>query len=264
MRALVTGVSRGIGRAICIKLAADALARGEEAVIVACATGKSPDLDETVEQLRAMGARAAAVKGDLTEAEDPVRVMEEALDFCGGLDALVNNAGFPIIGTLKDIKVRHWDKMFGINVRSTLLLARTAHAALSASKGSIVAIGSGASEIVSPNLSGYSASKAALVMLIKQMAYEWGPDGIRANAVSPGQTRSRSTEAAWADGGDEARARAIPLRRVGEAQDIANAVAFLVGQESGFITGENLVVDGGVRHITMEAAVPKDTNYLKN
>ena len=263
MRALVTGVSRGIGRSICLKLAADALARGEEAVIAVCATGKSPDLEQVVGELQGMGARSLAVKGDLTTAEDPVRVMEETLDFCGGLDALVNNAGFPIIGTLKDMKVSHWDKMFGINVRSTLLLARTAHAALAASRGSIVAIGSIATETVSPGLTGYSASKAALVMLINQMAYEWGPDGIRANVVSPGQTRSRSTEGAWAGGGDALRARAIPLRRVGEPEDIANAVAFLVGPDSTFITGQNLLVDGGVRHITMDAAVPKDTNYLK-
>jgi len=108
--------------------------------------------------------------------------------------ALVHNAGFPIVGKLLDVKVRHWDLMLAVNVRALLLLARAAHGALKEAHGSICAIASTAAEMTSVNLTGYSASKAALVMLVQQMSYEWGPDGIRANCVSPGMTRSRSTE----------------------------------------------------------------------
>ena len=259
MRALVTGVSRGIGRSICLKLAKDSLARGEDTTIVATATGKSDDLENTVEELRAMGVKANAVKGDLTTAEDPERIVSEALDFAGGLDALVNNAGFPIIGTLLDMKIRHWDLMFAINCRSTLLLGRSAHAALKESNGAIVAISSIAGRAPQPNLSGYSASKAALNMLVKQLAMEWGPDGIRVNCVSPGATHSRSTERAFTSEGVAEREQTIALRRVGRPEDIANAVAFLVGPQGDYITGEDLSVDGGLKFGNV--AAPKNANY---
>jgi glucose 1-dehydrogenase len=264
MKALVTGVSRGIGRAICMKLARDALKRGETPRIVATATGKSTDLEDTIAELKAMGAEAHAIAGDLTDAEDPVRIADEAIDFCGGLDALVNNAGFPILGTLLDVKVRHWDKMFAINCRSTLLLGRTAHAALSQSKGAIIAIASTAAQMPAPGLTGYSPSKSALVSLIKQMAYEWGPDGIRSNCVSPGSTASRSTETAFTAEAMEQRARPIPLRRIGHGEDIAGAVAFLAGPEGAYVNGVDLTVDGGQRLITMDATRPRDTDYFTN
>jgi NAD(P)-dependent dehydrogenase (short-subunit alcohol dehydrogenase family) len=261
MKALVTGVSRGIGRAICIRLAQDALKRGETPHIVATATGKSADLEDTIAELKALGAKAHAITGDLTDADDPVRIATEAIDFCGGLDALVNNAGFPVVGTLLDVKLRHWDKMFAINCRSTLLLGRTAYAALSQSKGAIIAISSTAGQMPAPGLTGYSPSKGALVNLIKQMAYEWGPDGIRSNCVSPGSTQSRSTELAFTAEGMERRAKPIPLRRVGRAQDIAGAVAFLAGPDGVYVNGVDLTVDGGQRLITMDAALPRDRDY---
>jgi NAD(P)-dependent dehydrogenase (short-subunit alcohol dehydrogenase family) len=264
MRALVTGVSRGIGRAICLKLAADALKRGERAQIVATATGKSADLADTVAALKAMGAEALAVSGDLTDAEAPARIAAEAIAFCGGLDAVVNNAGYPILGRLLDVKIRHWDLMFAINVRSTLLLGRAAHAALKESQGAIVAIGSISGSTPTPNMTGYSASKAALAMLVKQMAYEWGPDGIRVNCVAPGMTHSRSTETSWDERQITFREAAVPLRRLGRPEDVAAAVSFLAGPESRYITGEELQVAGGLRLLAMDAATPKGgANYLQ-
>jgi NAD(P)-dependent dehydrogenase (short-subunit alcohol dehydrogenase family) len=256
MRALVTGVSRGIGRSICLQLAQDSLARGERPRIVASATGKSQDVHNVVAELKALGADALAVTGDLTGAEDPERIVTETLQFCGGLDTLVNNAGFPIVGTLKDVKVRHWDMMFAINVRSTLLLGRAAHAALKESRGSICAIASMAAELVSPGLSGYSSSKAALVMLVKQLAHEWGPDGIRVNCVSPGMTHSRSTENAWDEENIRSRESKTPLRRLGQPEDVAQAVSFIVGPNAKYITGENLHTDGGVRFVAMDYMMP--------
>jgi glucose 1-dehydrogenase len=113
-----------------------------------------------------------------------------------------------------------------------------------------------------PGLTGYSPSKGALVNLIKQMAYEWGPDGIRSNCVSPGSTQSRSTETAFTAEGMEQRARPIPLRRIGRAQDIAGAVAFLAGPDGVYVNGVDLTVDGGQRLITMDAALPRDRDYF--
>lgn len=262
MRALVTGVSRGIGRSICLKLAEEAKKRGEDVHIIATATGKSDDIHNVVAELRELGFKADGVLGDLSDVDTPERLVGEALALAGGLDAVVNNAGFPIIGSLLGVKPRHWDLMFAVNVRSTLMLGRAAHAALKQSRGSICAVGSLAAELTSVNLTGYSSSKAALVMLIKQMAHEWGPDGIRANCVSPGMTVSRSNEKALSDEtGAEYRKSRIPLRRLGQGEDIADAVEFLVGPRSTYITGENLVVDGGVRLVTMEYSIPPNVSY---
>lgn len=254
MRALVTGSSRGIGRAILLRLASDAIGRGEQAVIVATATGKSQDLAKVVEELQALGARAHAIAGDLTDPEVPERIVTEAIEFCGGLDALVHNAGYPVPGGLLDIKVRHWDRMFAINVRAFMLLGRAAHGALSASKGSLIAIGSMSGTTVSYNLAGYSSSKAALHMLVREMAATWGADGIRVNAVAPGMTHSRSTEKALASEEAVRRREALtPLGRVGTPEDVAGAVSFLAGPDSTYITGQALVVDGG---LTQTALLP--------
>jgi glucose 1-dehydrogenase len=263
VRAIVTGVSRGIGRSICLSLARSALARSERVSIVATATGRSDDLQSVIEELKGLGCEAHGVAADLTDPEAPQRVVKEALEFAGGLDAMIHNAGFPIVGKLLDVKVRHWDLMFAINVRALLLLGRSAHGALKDSGGAICAIASTAAEMTSVNLTGYSASKAALVMLVQQMAYEWGPDGIRANCVSPGMTHSRSTEKIWADSAAvEFRERRLPLRRLGRPEDIGEAVAFLVSPGGGYITGENLNVDGGLRHVGMEYVLPPGTNYI--
>jgi glucose 1-dehydrogenase len=254
MRALVTGASRGIGRSICLRIARDALARGDKPHIVASGTGRSDDLKNIVAELRDMGVRADGVAGDLTDPEVPPRLVAETLGFCGGLDALVHNAGYPIPGTLLDVKVRHWDLMFAINVRAMMLLGRAAHPALKESGGSLVAIASVAAEEVSHNLTGYSPSKAALVMLVRLMAAQWGPDGIRANCVSPGVTHSRSTEKAFANAEVVAeRESHLPLRRLGRPEDIAAAVSFLVGPDAAYITGENVNVDGGLRQIKTSA-----------
>lgn len=246
MKALITGVSRGIGRGICLSIANDAIARGEEVSIAATATGRSDDLANTVEELQGLGARAIALPGDLADPETPDRLVEEALVFCDGLDTLVCNAGFPLVGTLRTIKLRHWDIMFALNVRSTWLLGRAAHDALASSRGAICAIGSTASIEPTPNLAGYATSKAALAMLVQEMALEWGPDGIRVNCVSPGTTHSRSTEKVFAEADAvQQRAEKIPLGRVGTPEDIGAMVSFLVGPHTTHVTGQNVHVDGG-------------------
>lgn len=250
---LITGGSRGIGRAICLRLAQDALTRGVKPQIAVSATGQSPDLLSVVAELNDMGASALAVTGDLNDTETPARLVAEAVEFCGGLDTLVHNAGGAIAGTLLKTSIENWDTVFAINCRSFFLLATAAHPALRASKGSICAIGSSAAERVQPFVNAYPVSKAALVMLVQQMSYEWGRHGIRVNCVSPGLTLSRSTESAL--GSDESQQRAgahIPLQRVGYPEDVAGAVSFVVGPDAAYLTGENINVDGGLRHIGTE------------
>ena len=252
-RALVTGGSRGIGRAICLRIARDALARGHKPRIVVTATGVQPDLQALVAELKALGAEALGIAGDLNDPAVPARLVAEAVKFCGGLDALVHNAGGSIPASLLKTQVADCDTVFAVNFRAFLLFGQAAHAALKESRGTLVAIGSNAAEGVQPHLNVYPAAKAALKMLVQQMAYEWGRSGIRVNCVSPGFTMSRSTDIAMADPKDKAAmGEGIPLRRVGESEDIAGVVAFMIGPDSAYITGENINVDGGLRHVTME------------
>jgi glucose 1-dehydrogenase len=251
---LVTGGSRGIGRSICLRIVCDALARGEQPRIVVSATGTSPDLADVVRELEAAGAAAMAVTGDLNDPAVPEKLVKQAVAFCGGLDAVVHNAGGAIASPLVKAKLEDWDSVFAINCRAFFLLAQAANRALRESKGSLCAIGSSASETVQPYLGAYPPAKAALAMLVYQLAYEWGPHGIRVNCVSPGLTLSRSTEEALASEEDRARAGGhIPLRRVASPEEIAAVVAFVVGPDAAYLTGENINVDGGLRHTGSEA-----------
>lgn len=246
MRALVTGASYGIGGATCLKLAKDALARGEPAKIVAAATGARPDLLELVAELKSMGAEAKALTGDLADPDVPKRLVDEAVAFCGGLDALVSNAGARFQMPMLNLDLKDWDRMFAINTRATWLLAKAAHPALKASRGAIVAVTSIAGLSPHANYGPYSPTKAALISLIEMLAHEWGPDGIRVNGVAPGITVTRWATAVYADAELKARREAVvPLKRIADAAEQASAIAFLLGKEASYVTGQNLVVDGG-------------------
>lgn len=247
MRVLVTGASHGIGGAACRKLVEDALGRGRPVKLVAAATGERPDLNELVQELREMGAHAMAVAADLSDPTQIKRLVDEAVEFCGGLDGLVSNAGMRLKAPLLHMEVSDWDRVYAVNLRATWLLGKAAHSALKESSGAIVAITSIAGSFPFANYGPYSTTKAALIMLVEQMAAEWATDGIRVNCVSPGITRTRNNEATY---GDAEAARpivsAIPLMRAAYAAEQACAIAFLLSQEASYITGHNLVVDGGL------------------
>ena len=260
-RVLVTGGSRGIGRSICLRIARDALARGTTPKIVVTGTGTSPDLRNVVAELESLGVMALAVPGDLNDPEVPARLVAEAIEFCGGLDAIVHNAGGVIASPLLKVKLADWDTVFAINCRAFFLLGVAAHRTLRESKGNLCAIGSSASEQVQPYTGAYPPAKAALKMLVQQMAYEWGRHGIRVNCVSPGLTLSRSTEAVLGNSKEQDRVGAqIPLRRIGNPEDIAAVVAFVIGPDAGYITGENINVDGGLRHVGTERLLNEGSN----
>jgi glucose 1-dehydrogenase len=246
MRAIVTGASRGIGGATCMKLARDAIARGEPAKFVACATGMRPDLHELVGELNALGAEATALTGDLADPEVPARLIAEAQAFCGGLDAVVSNAGYSSAGALAELSLADWERVFATNLRPTWLLAKAAYEPLKASRGALVAVGSFAGVLPRAGGGAYAAAKAALIVLCQQLAQEWAPDGIRVNVVSPGMIHTPLSASIYADPVlARRRADLVPLRRVGTPDDVANTIAFLVGRESAYVTGQNIIVDGG-------------------
>lgn len=247
MRALVTGGSYGsIGGAICLRLAHDAAMRGEHFAIAVASTGARPTVHELIQELENAGANAVALAGDLTDPAVPARLVAEAIEFCGGLDAVVANAGgargdHPLLGIGPD----EWDYIFALNTRATFLLGQAAHTALKTSRGALVAVASIAGVFPYVGLGAYAAAKAGLITLCQTMALEWAVDGIRVNVVSPG-TVTKGTDRVRSLGLLKAREAVIPLGRVGSPEDVAGTVAFLLSHSAAYITGENILIDGGI------------------
>lgn len=246
-RVLVTGAGSGIGRAVCLRIARDAAARGEAAGVAAVDLASSTGLPGVVAELTKLGAKAVPVHADMGTADGPERAVAEAVKQLGGLDGLVSNAGVNRPGLLKDYTVADWDLLFAVNVRATWLLAKAAHAALTASRGAIVATGSMSGSNAHANLGAYGPSKAAVIMLVKVLAQEFGRDGVRVNAVSPGMVRTGMTEPVYQNAEIAGqRSALVPLGRVATPEDIADAIAFLLGPDARYVNGHDLVVDGGV------------------
>ena len=252
MRALVTGAASGIGRATCLRLARDARAAGRKAQIAAVdlwpsTGGPSAGLDTLGKELDALGAAALPLHGDMATVDAPGRVVAEAVARFGGLDGLVSNAGVNRPGPLVSYAVEDWDRMFAVNTRATWLLAKAAHDALAASRGAIVAVASMSGSNAHANLGPYGPTKAALIMLVQVLAQEFGRDGVRVNALSPGMVRTGMTEKVYADRGvASARDELVPLGRVATPEDMADVIAFLLGPDARYVNGHDLVADGGV------------------
>ncbi len=246
MRVLVTGAASGIGRATCLRLARDGRAAGEPARIAAVDVAAAA-LEPLADELRALGAEPLLLVGDMGTTDAPARVVIEAVARFGGLDGLVSNAGINRPGALVDYAVEDWDRVFAVNTRATWLLVRAAVPALRAVRGAVVAIASMSGSHPHAGLGPYGPSKAATIMLVRVLAQELGGDGVRVNAVSPGMVRTGMTAAVYADERLLAeRNRLVPLGRVATPEDVADVVAFLLGPDARYVTGHDLVVDGGV------------------
>jgi len=253
-RFVITGAASGIGRSVA-GLAVDA---GAAVSLV--------DVDEArlatfAADLRDRGVRATTIVADLSVADVPRRVIDESAEFLGGIDVLVSNAGAPQAYPLTDLAVEAFDMAVALNVRATWLLGQAAHAWLSESGGNIVATGSTCGHWPAPPLGAYSVAKAGLLMLVKQMALEWGPDGIRCNSVSPGPTMTGLTEGVFNDVNDpkqravrELRESRLPLRKIGTAEEVAQAIMFLASPAASQITGIDILVDGGTSVTVLASA----------
>ncbi|WP_214104771.1 SDR family NAD(P)-dependent oxidoreductase [Acrocarpospora catenulata] len=245
MKVIVTGAASGIGRAVARRLAADARARD-----LPCALALL-DADEAggravADELTGGQVTAHAVPVDLARPESIASAVATTLPLLGGLDALVSNAGVIKAGPLADLELDDWDLAFNVNTRAAWLLAKACRPALVESRGSIVIVASLAAVAPTGGMGAYSPSKAAARMLALQLAREWGPDGVRCNCVSPGSTATGMTAAIFADAAKkQARAASIPLGRVGEPEDVADVVAFLLGPDARYVTGADIAVDGG-------------------
>lgn len=233
--ALVTGGSRGIGYAV----AAELLRRGASVTI----TGRSvAELDAAAATL---GERVLAVPGNASDPDSRAEAVERTVAAFGDLSILVNNAGVnPQFGPLMDADLAAVTKTFDVNVVAALGFAQLAfRAGMAESGGAIVNVASVAGLRATGAIGAYAASKAALIMLTQELAGQLAPT-IRVNAVAPAVVKTRFAEALYAHD-EEGVARRYPLQRLGTPEDVARAVGFLASEESGWITGETLLLDGG-------------------
>lgn len=243
--ALVTGGASGIGRAAALRLA-------EAGARVAVMDLDEPRGLETVELIRAAGGDAVLIVGDVSRDNEAKSAVNAVVEQFGRLDVLCNNAGMIRRRTVLTLTEEDWDRVMAVNVKSIFLMSRAAIPAMreTAGRGSIINTGSGWGITGGADAVVYCASKAAVVNMTRAMAIDHGPEGIRVNSVSPGDTdtgmlRQEAHELgqAWAD--FESGSKERPLARLGQPRDIADAVIFLASDVSAWVTGANLVVDGG-------------------
>ncbi|SDW59629.1 glucose 1-dehydrogenase [Arthrobacter sp. cf158] len=202
--------------------------------------------EQVVRSIESMGGTAISLAGDLGDPEVPGKLVDAAVAEFGGLDALIANAGIANPGAICDVSIEDWDHMFSVNLRGAWLLAKASHPHLRPSRGAACFTSSMSGQIPHAGSGAYSPSKAALTMLAQTLALEWAPEGIRVNVVSPGMTHTRMTEKMYADPHiKKARENIIPLGRIGDPMDIANVIEFLVSPLAGYVTGQDICVDGG-------------------
>jgi 3-oxoacyl-[acyl-carrier protein] reductase len=235
--AVITGASRGIGLAVATRLAAE----GARVTI----TGRRPEpLAEAVAALGGVEI-ALGIPGRADDPEHRAAVLAQTVEKFGRLDVLVNNAGInPAYGPLLELDDAAARKILEVNVLGTLAWVREACRAGLAQGGSVINLSSVAGLRGSPGIAFYGVSKAAVIALTEQLAVELGP-AIRVNAIAPAVVKTRFAEALYV-GREETVSANYPLKRLGEPEDIAAAAAFLASDDSGWITGQTLVVDGGI------------------
>lgn len=249
MRVVITGAASGIGRAVAEELQAGRLIPGPHRLLLV-----DRDASGLVAVAEQLDGEAHTLVADLAQDGAGDRIVAAAREQLGGIDGLALNAGIIAGGTLATLSASDYDRLFSINTRAGWLLAKAAYPELKASRGALVATASISAHEPTPGLGGYSASKAALLMLVRQLSVEWGPDGIRCNSVSPGPTLTPMTAGGYADPvRRQQREASIPLRKLGTAQDVANAILFLLSGFASHISGIDLLVDGGMGNNLMAA-----------
>jgi NAD(P)-dependent dehydrogenase (short-subunit alcohol dehydrogenase family) len=245
--AVITGAGGGIGKAIALELSANGvhcnvLDRASELVAVA------------VNEITDAGGNAIGAVCDVTD-ESAIQKLAESITKC---DILVNAAGLVRPGALADLQTAEWDALLKVNLTGYFLMARafTPHL-VSSGNGSMIHIASISSTNPQGSSGAYSVSKAGVVIMSKQLAFELGPKGVRSNTVSPGLVRTPMTEAYY-QVGDVAQRRdvAVPIGRVAKPEDIADVVTFLASDRARYVTGADLVADGGFAQ-TLMSSVPR-------
>jgi NAD(P)-dependent dehydrogenase (short-subunit alcohol dehydrogenase family) len=224
---IVTGAGRGIGAATSRRLASD----GWRVV--------AADIDGASAQSVARATGGLAVACDVALEADVERLVRAALSAHGRLDAIVSNAGINVRGPLSSLTLDTWNRVLAVNLTAAMLLARAGETALRAARGAMVLIASTRAHMSEPNTLPYSASKGGLVALTHALALTLAPD-VRVNCISPGWIDTSGAPLSPADHAQH------PVGRVGRPEDVAGAVAYLLSDDAGFMTGAELILDGGM------------------
>ena len=240
--AIVTGGGTGIGRATALLLA-------ERGADVAIAGRRLEPLEQTAEEIRAIGRKALLVTADVRQSEQVQALVEQVVAELGRIDILVNNAGgahghVP----LARMDPAKWDRDIQLNLNAAMYCSQAALPHLRASKGNIVNISSMAGVHGTKGVAAYSAAKAGVQMLTRVSAAEWGHYGVRVNCVAPGMTATEKARAGWEKSGFDAAgvaSNAFALRRYGETREVAQMIVFFASDAASYITGETVAVGGG-------------------
>jgi NAD(P)-dependent dehydrogenase (short-subunit alcohol dehydrogenase family) len=240
--AIVTGGSRGIGRAICERLA-------EHGAKVVVSSRKLDACQAVVDAIKAKGGEAMALACNIGRKEELQALADRTIAAWGGVDILVCNAAInPHFGPAMSIPDEIFDKMMGTNIKSNMWLSHMCIPSMEArGGGAIVIVSSIGGYRGSVKLGAYAITKAADLQLARNLAVEWGPKNIRVNCIAPGLIRTDFARALWEDPvNHRKRTREAPLKRIGEPDEIAGAAVFLCSAAGSFMTGQSMVVDGGV------------------
>ena len=242
--AFVTGASYGVGAAIALALAHDGFD-------VAVSATRAENLSDTVAKLEATGVRTIPLVLDLRSQPSIERAMADIISAFGHLDVLVNNAGVHLRKRAVDVTWAEWDAVMAINLTGTFFLTQQAgrHLIGGGRPGSIVSIASTHGLVGMAERSVYGIAKGALIQMTRMLAIEWAQYGIRVNAIAPGRLVTPSPSRAVLTSDPkymEAMRARIPLKRLAAAEDVAQAVCYLVGPQAASITGQTLVLDGGL------------------
>jgi NAD(P)-dependent dehydrogenase (short-subunit alcohol dehydrogenase family) len=239
--ALITGASRGIGRAIALEMAKS----GADIVL---ASRKMADLEKVAGEIKACGVKALPVAAHIGRMEDITALVSQAVKEFGRIDILVNDAATnPTMDSAIDVSERAWDSIMNLNLKGLFFLSQSVARVMKEHGGGVIINVSSIAGVTPDILPIYSVSKAGVNMATKVMAQQWAGFGIRANTLSPGQTKTQFSQALW--GNPEIYKYIMartPLKRIAEPEDMAHAAVFLASNEAGFITGQNLIVDGGM------------------
>jgi glucose 1-dehydrogenase len=248
---VVTGAGSGIGRAISTAM----IGAG---AVVALLDRDGGSCEAATAELRARGGRVLPVHCDTSDHASISAAAEEVQRAFGSCDVLVNNAGLLRAGPLESLSLEDWNLLLSVNLTGYFLCAQAFGKQMrSARRGSIVHIASVAAHHPQPRSGAYSASKAGVAILSRQLALEWGPSGIRSNVVSPGLIRTPLSEAFYqAPGVGERRAQVVPSRRIGTPEDIADVVLYLASDRAAYVNGADVAVDGGFAAVLMDT-VPR-------
>jgi NAD(P)-dependent dehydrogenase (short-subunit alcohol dehydrogenase family) len=238
--ALITGASRGIGQAIAVGYAQ----AGADVVV---ASRKLPDLEKVAQQIRGMGGKSLAVEAHVARMEEIKNLLNKIKEEFGKIDILVNNAGTnPTMASALDVDERAWDSIMNLNLKGLFFLSQGA-ARVMKEKGGGKIINVASTAGITPDLLPiYSISKAAVIMATKVMAQQWAQYNIRVNAIAPGLTKTRFSEALWNNPDILKMAMSkTPMGRVAEPEEMVGAAIYLASDASSYVTGQVIALDGG-------------------